>query len=142
MARKPCGLWTKSTNTRTPSSETDSSSQRSRLLFYNPVTAEYDDVTASHAAGLLARTAERSAVAADLNIGVVNIARLLEEAPQAKSALSKLQDEFAARQQQIVAEEQELRSRAEELQKAAQRTFDRNIGADRAHRGRADPVGA
>ena len=53
--------------------------------------------------------------AADLNIGVVNIARLLDEAPQAKSAMKALQDEFAPRQRSLESEQQGLRDREEKL---------------------------
>lgn len=57
------------------------------------------------------------AQAADLNIGVVNIARLLDEAPQAKSAMKALQDEFAPRQRDIQSQEQDLRAREEEIKR-------------------------
>ncbi|NNF66432.1 MAG: OmpH family outer membrane protein [Gammaproteobacteria bacterium] len=53
--------------------------------------------------------------AADLNIGVVNIARLLDEAPQAKSAMKALQDEFAPRQRDIESEQQSVQSEQEKL---------------------------
>ncbi|NNF59828.1 MAG: OmpH family outer membrane protein [Gammaproteobacteria bacterium] len=56
-------------------------------------------------------------LAADLNIGVVNVARLLDEAPQARSAMKALQDEFAPRQREIQSQEQELRSRQEEIER-------------------------
>ncbi len=58
-----------------------------------------------------------SAGAADLNIGVVNIARLLEQSPQAKSAMQALQDEFAPRQRDIVAQTKDLRTKEETLQR-------------------------
>lgn len=55
--------------------------------------------------------------AADLNIGVVNISRLLEEAPQAKSAMKALQDEFAPRQRGLMSEEGTLREEQEKLER-------------------------
>ena len=55
--------------------------------------------------------------AAELRIGVVNIAELLDEAPQAKSAMQHLQDEFAPRQREIVAQQQAMREKEETIQK-------------------------
>jgi outer membrane protein len=55
--------------------------------------------------------------AADLKIGVINVARLLDSAPQTKSALQALQDEFAPRERELVAEQQELRTQGEALQR-------------------------
>lgn len=58
-----------------------------------------------------------AAMGADLNIGVVNIARLLEDAPQARAAMQSLQDEFAPRQRGIVAQTKELREKEEGFQR-------------------------
>ena len=52
---------------------------------------------------------------AELKIGVVNVPRLLEEAPQAKTAMQALQDEFAPRQREIVAQTKDLKGREEKL---------------------------
>ena len=57
------------------------------------------------------------AAAQDLKIGVVNIARLLAQSPQAKEAMGALQDEFAPRQRDIVAQQKELREKEERLQR-------------------------
>ena len=57
------------------------------------------------------------AAAAEIRIGVVNIAELLDEAPQAKSAMQHLQDEFAPRQREIVAQQQAMREKEETIQK-------------------------
>jgi len=57
------------------------------------------------------------AAAADLKIGVVNIAQLLDQSPQAKVAMGALQDEFAPRQRDIVARQKELREKEERLQR-------------------------
>ena len=59
------------------------------------------------------------ALGADINIGVVNIARLLEDAPQARAAMQSLQDEFAPRQRDIVAKQKELREKEEAFQRDA-----------------------
>lgn len=58
--------------------------------------------------------------AADMNIGVVNIGRLLDEAPQAKSAMKALQDEFAPRQRSLESEQQALRDEEEKLKRDMQ----------------------
>lgn len=57
--------------------------------------------------------------AADLNIGVVDIGRLLDESPQAKSAMKALQDEFAPRQRNLVSEETKLREEQQKLERDA-----------------------
>jgi outer membrane protein len=54
---------------------------------------------------------------AQTKIAVVNVPRLLEEAPQAKSAMQALQDEFAPRQREIVAQQKELKTKEEKLQR-------------------------
>lgn len=57
--------------------------------------------------------------AAEINIGVVNIARLLEEAPQARAAMQSLQEEFEPRQRDILAKTKELREKEEAFQRDA-----------------------
>jgi len=59
------------------------------------------------------------AVAQELRIGVVNIQALMEQAPQTKSAMDALQEEFAPRQREFVAKQQEF----EDLQTKAQKDF-------------------
>lgn len=54
---------------------------------------------------------------AELKVAVVNVPRLLEEAPQAKAAMQALQDEFAPRQRSIVAQQKELKTKEEKLQR-------------------------
>jgi outer membrane protein len=54
---------------------------------------------------------------ADMKIGVVNVARLLEEAPQAKAAMQALQEEFAPRQREIVQQQKDLRTQQDKLQR-------------------------
>jgi outer membrane protein len=46
---------------------------------------------------LVAMVSTATAQAADLNVGFVNVQRLLADAPQAKSSMQALQDEFAPR---------------------------------------------
>jgi outer membrane protein len=52
---------------------------------------------------------------ADLKIAVVNVPQLLEEAPQAKTAMQALQDEFTPRQREIQAQQKELKTKEEKL---------------------------
>ena len=66
---------------------------------------------------LLAAGLSAGVAAQDLKIGVVNIARLLDQSPQAKVAMEALQDEFAPRQREIVAQQKELREKEERLQR-------------------------
>lgn len=63
----------------------------------------------------LALLAPLGAAHADLKIAVVNVPRLLEEAPQAKTAMQALQDEFAPRQRGIVATQKDLKAKEEKL---------------------------
>jgi len=63
----------------------------------------------------MASLAPLGAAHAELKIGVVNVPRLLEEAPQAKSAMQALQDEFAPRQREIVAQTKDLKAKEEKL---------------------------
>lgn len=48
-----------------------------------------------------------------LKIGVVNVTRLLEQAPQAQSAMGALQEEFAPRQRELAALQQSLQQKQE-----------------------------
>ncbi len=66
---------------------------------------------------ITAAIAPLGAANAELKIGVVNVPRLLEEAPQAKSAMQALQDEFAPRQREIVAQTKDLKAKEEKLQR-------------------------
>ena len=56
-------------------------------------------------------------VAADLNVGFVNVQRLLAEAPQAKSSLQALEDEFAPRIRGLKDQETQFKSEIEKLQR-------------------------
>lgn len=55
------------------------------------------------------------AQAAEVRIAYVNIADILERAPQAEAARSLLQAEFASRDAQLVTEQKKLRSQEERL---------------------------
>lgn len=56
---------------------------------------------------------------ADLKIGYVNAARLLEESPQAKDATKKLKDEFAPRNESIQALQDTLKKMQDRLTRDA-----------------------
>lgn len=56
----------------------------------------------------------------NLKIGVINVGRLLEQAPQSKAVTDKLQDEFASRQRDIVAMRQKLQQQTETFQRDQQ----------------------
>jgi outer membrane protein len=53
----------------------------------------------------------------NLKIGVINVARLLEGAPQSKAVNDKLQAEFGSRQSEILALRQKLQTQQETLQR-------------------------
>jgi outer membrane protein len=65
----------------------------------------------------MALLAPLGAAQAQTKIAVVNVARLMEEAPQAKTAMQALQDEFAPRQREIVQQQKDLKAKEEKLQR-------------------------
>ena len=54
---------------------------------------------------------------AQAKIGVVNVARLLQEAPQAQAASASLENEFAARRRDLEAQQRDLKAKEDKLQK-------------------------
>ncbi len=56
---------------------------------------------------------------AEMKIGVVNFQKLMEEAPQVKSAMQALQNEFGPRQRELVTMQNDLKARQEKLEKEA-----------------------
>ncbi len=56
---------------------------------------------------------------AEMKIGVVNFQKLMEDAPQVKSAMQALQNEFGQRQRELVTMQNDLKSRQEKLEKEA-----------------------
>jgi len=57
------------------------------------------------------------AAQAQAKVGVVNVARLLQEAPQAQAASQALETEFAARKRDLQNSERDLKAREDKLQK-------------------------
>ena len=66
---------------------------------------------------LAATSLPLSAAQAQAKIGVVNVARLLQEAPQAQAASQALENEFAARKRDLQNMERDLKAREDKLQK-------------------------
>ena len=64
-------------------------------------------------------TAAVNAQSTNLKVGVVNVALLLEQAPQSQAVNAKLQDEFAPRQRDIVARRTTLQTQQETFQRDA-----------------------
>src|ERR1700756_4406723 len=54
---------------------------------------------------------------AEIKIGYVDFQKLMSEAPQVKSAMQALQNEFGPRQRELVAMQNDLKARDEKLQK-------------------------
>src|SRR6516162_7934725 len=54
---------------------------------------------------------------AELKIGVVDYGRLIEESPQAKSALEAIRTEFTPRQRDLQNQQQSLKAKEDKLQK-------------------------
>ena len=67
--------------------------------------------------GTLVTAALSVPVMAEVKIGVVDYARLLEQSPQAKALQDALKNEFGPRYQQLLAQDQQLKQRADKLQK-------------------------
>lgn len=72
--------------------------------------------------------------AASLNVGVVNAAKVIEDAPQADAARKKLEEEFAPRDKKLVGLQKELRSQESKLERdgpimseSARRKLEREI---------------
>jgi len=67
--------------------------------------------------GALALLAMSAPAWADLKIGFVNYARLMQESPQAKVVQERLRAEFATRQRELNNEQQALKDKAAQLQR-------------------------
>ncbi len=67
--------------------------------------------------GVLAAGSLAMPAAAEIKVGVIDYASLLENSPQAKVVQEALRAEFGPRLQQLAAQEQALKARGEKLQK-------------------------
>ena len=72
-------------------------------------------MVAAFGAALVAATT--AGAQGNLKIGVVNVARLIEQSPQSESVTKALQDEFGPRQRDIAAMQQRLRTQQETFQR-------------------------
>jgi outer membrane protein len=54
---------------------------------------------------------------AEIKIGVVNFQKLLEDAPQTKTAMQSLENEFAPRRRELMTMQNDLKAREDKLQK-------------------------
>jgi outer membrane protein len=54
---------------------------------------------------------------AQMKIAVVNVPQLLEDAPQAKSAMQALEEEFSPRRREILNQQKDLKTKQEKLQR-------------------------
>lgn len=59
----------------------------------------------------------QQAASADLKIGVVNFQKLLEDAPQTKSAMQALDNEFGPRRRELLTMQNDLKAKDDKLQK-------------------------
>jgi outer membrane protein len=66
---------------------------------------------------LAASAAPLATAQAQAKVGVVNVARLLQEAPQAQAASQALENEFANRRRALENQQKDLKAREERLQK-------------------------
>ena len=69
--------------------------------------------------GVIAAAAMSAPAMAEVKIGVIDYARLLEQSPQAKVVQDALRNEFGPRYQQLLKQDQDLKTRADKLQKDA-----------------------
>jgi outer membrane protein len=84
------------------------------------------------ASGVAALVAAASPAWADLKIGVVNYAKLMQESPQAKAAQDALRGEFAGKQKELQTQQQSLKSKEDSLQRdSATMTADQRTAAER-----------
>ena len=58
-----------------------------------------------------------SQASAEIKVGVVNFQKLLEEAPQTKTAMQALENEFAPRRRELLTMQNDLKAKDEKLQK-------------------------
>jgi len=69
------------------------------------------------AVAVLAFSFGATAIAQEVKIGVVNIAQLMEQAPQARVAMEALDEEFKPRQREIIARQSEFQEMTERVQR-------------------------
>src|SRR6202167_6329504 len=82
--------------------------------------------------GVVALAAAATPAGADLKIGVVNYAKLMQESPQAKAAQDALRAEFAGKQKDLQTQQQSLKTKEDSLQRdSATMSADQRTAAER-----------
>jgi outer membrane protein len=82
--------------------------------------------------GVVALAAAAAPAWADLKIGVVNYAKLMQESPQAKAAQDALRGEFAGKQKDLQNQQQSLKNKEDSLQRdSATMSADQRGAAER-----------
>lgn len=71
-------------------------------------------------AALLLASVSVSATAQNLKVGYVSVPRLLQDSPQAKSAMEALEQEFAPKRRSILAKEKEFQEKTDRIQRDVQ----------------------
>ncbi|RPI12657.1 MAG: OmpH family outer membrane protein [Lysobacterales bacterium] len=103
------GRWSTATRRKASSSPSDRLSEVIRSMRIKTATLAFVVLSA----GML----PIGAAQAQAKIGVVNVARLLQEAPQAQAASQSLENEFATRRRELEAQQKDLKAREDKLQK-------------------------
>jgi outer membrane protein len=82
--------------------------------------------------GVVALAAAATPAWADLKVGVVNYAKLMQESPQAKAAQDALRAEFAGKQKDLQTQQQSLKTKEDSLQRdSATMSSDQRTTAER-----------
>ena len=82
--------------------------------------------------GVVALAAAAAPAWADLKVGVVNYAKLMQESPQAKAAQDALRGEFAGKQKDLQSQQQALKAKEDSLQRdSATMSSDQRAQAER-----------
>jgi outer membrane protein len=82
--------------------------------------------------GVVALAAAAAPAWADLKVGVVNYAKLMQESPQAKAAQDALRAEFAGKQKDLQTQQQGLKNKEDSLQRdSATMSSDQRASAER-----------
>jgi outer membrane protein len=82
--------------------------------------------------GVAALAAAATPAWADLKVGVVNYAKLMQESPQAKAAQDALRAEFAGKQKDLQTQQQSLKNKEDSLQRdSATMSSDQRTTAER-----------
>ncbi|RYG70242.1 OmpH family outer membrane protein [bacterium] len=76
-------------------------------------------IVSSIVPALVATVAFAAPAQADIKVGVVNYGRLMQDSPQAKTALDAIRGEFAGREKELQTSQVQLKSKEDRMQKDA-----------------------